>query len=263
MLLKEFVDGTTVQIREIIPSKPHQRLTIGRGFSADFRVAAANKSCSRIQATLQRQGDTWELLDGDGIRPSRNGIWYKGERISDPLIIESNMLVDVFLGGPDQVQLHNIHPDSATDSGAMGELVTEVASLRQDFERLQQQLDLQGQQVNKMADQIQQLAANGEAIADLRADMDDRFDSLAQSILDAVNTAHARDELQDNRIAAHSGLIQKVGLSLAASLLGVTVWTATRSTDTAVQAINLVLGVGGGVGGAVVLSSGDRRAERD
>jgi hypothetical protein len=259
MLLTEFVDETIVRVREV-PAIGAARSVIGRGSDAEYRVAIANNACSRVQATLQRAGDVWLLVDGDGDRPSRNGIWYKGVRIAEPLIIEDGMSIDIFLGGADRVTLDNVQPqDAPTNGGIPIELAGEISALRTAIEQLQIRISAGDLKMDGIQEEIRELKANGEAIAEFRVDVDGRLDLLSGEILQALQTVQRKNEDQDHQLREHNLVIKRVCGALAAVMLGGAVFNATRSPDAAAQAINWVLGIGGVGGGAIAVGVDDRR----
>lgn len=55
--------------------------SIGRIPSCDVVIPGRYSSVSGLHATIRSEGDTNEIIDGDGIKPSTNGIFIDGSKI--------------------------------------------------------------------------------------------------------------------------------------------------------------------------------------
>ena len=56
-------------------------ISIGRSHSCDVIIPAQYSSVSSLHATIKSKGDATEIIDGNGIKPSTNGVFIDGQKI--------------------------------------------------------------------------------------------------------------------------------------------------------------------------------------
>jgi pSer/pThr/pTyr-binding forkhead associated (FHA) protein len=113
MQLEEFKNGEIVRSR-IVGFGTKERVTFGRASHNDYPIGRGNAACSRVQATMIKNGHDWLLLDGTDDKLSQNGVFYNGNRITGPLLLKSGIEVDLFLGDTEFVRLKN-EPEDLTE----------------------------------------------------------------------------------------------------------------------------------------------------
>jgi pSer/pThr/pTyr-binding forkhead associated (FHA) protein len=79
MLLLREMQGDRPQ-KEIEVPLAGNHISFGRADDCTYQIAGSG-AVSRIQATLRKVGEFWEIADGSSLRPSSNGISIRGERI--------------------------------------------------------------------------------------------------------------------------------------------------------------------------------------
>lgn len=254
LLLREFSSGKLSRERQIATAA--DTITFGRGFTCDYSFCEASPHLSRVQATLKRKGDRWELHNGNpkGLR-SANGVFYKGQRLEEPLEIASGTVVDLFHQGNDLVQLQcseAVEYDTYTGEGNLAEAIT---ALRQDVAALANRIDERDQQIDKFL---------AQPIGEFQQDFNTRMNFLGVQVTqlnDAIEVNHTDltalrdlDSKQSSQIDTHERLIRKVGLGLAAALLSLGGWNLTSGNKDAVtQSINILFALAGGTGGTYLL----------
>ncbi|MGB3759152.1 MAG: FHA domain-containing protein, partial [Rivularia sp. (in: cyanobacteria)] len=85
---------------------------LGRGLEwADLGVPVGWEVVSRKQAVLKKEGSVYRLFDGDGTKPSRNGILVNGNRI-DPTgcLLKDGLQLQIGQSVHNQIQLTYCHP---------------------------------------------------------------------------------------------------------------------------------------------------------
>ena len=71
------ISSQSVVIKEISDGM----ISIGRSPSCDVIIPAQYSSVSSLHATIKSKGGATEIIDGNGIKPSTNGIFIDGQRI--------------------------------------------------------------------------------------------------------------------------------------------------------------------------------------
>lgn len=247
LLLREFSNGKLLRERQI--SLDLEAITFGRSSTCTYSFFEASPNLSRLQATLKRKGDHWELHNGNpkGLQ-SANGIFHKGRRLESPLEIVPGMIVELFHHGNDLAQLEysqTLEQDTYTGEN---DLAVAIAALRQDVSALARRLDEQDQHFEKFL---------SSPLESLQSEFNTRMNGLGIQILhlsDAIAASSDRDLQQSTQLETHEKLIRKVGLGMAAALLSLGGWNLTSGNKDAVtQSINILFALAGGTGGTYLL----------
>lgn len=94
-----FLDPTTGQLIMTFHS-PQGRITIGRSLQCDVVIPARYSSVSSLHATISSAGDDLEIIDGDGHKPSTNGLFINGARQATDAWVTLSTGITVSLGKP-------------------------------------------------------------------------------------------------------------------------------------------------------------------
>lgn len=263
VLLKEFKEGTLLKVRQV-DLNDRESVTFGRSSETDYRIGRGVQSCSRIQATLVRSGDSWLVVDGQDTKPSGSGVWFLGERIREPLQFGNGMEIDIFFGDGYRAELSARSPlqlegDEPPTQGFEAEA---IALLRRDLERIQQELNLQREDMIQMNNRIE---AIGDMKAELRADMADGFKTLGQEVRAAIaladDRAFARDQKQEDRLKVHHEHLKYLTIGLAITMLSVCGWNATKAQEEVGKIANIA-GMVASVAGLIYMRPGERGDDR-
>jgi FHA domain len=245
MQLKEFKNGEIVRSR-IVEFGSKERVTFGRASHNDYPIGRGNAACSRVQATMIKNGNDWLLLDGTDDKLSQNGVFYNGKRITGPLLLKSGIEVDLFLGDTEFVRLKN-EPEDLTE-GFDGTESQLIAELRADILMLQDRLNNQEEQIASLVE------FNTELATTLGAKISDRLDSLSLDLKNALQEAdrraEARNRLQDEQLLKHNTEFTVHRIILSVIVAGVCGWNASKATDQITTIVNVAgtiaaLGTGG------------------
>lgn len=259
LLLREFSDGKLIREQQIALSKlalDAEDITFGRGVDCSYSFLETNHHLSRLQATLKRKGDGWELHNGNpkGLR-SANGVYYQGRRLESPLDMVPGTIVDLFSREGCIIQLEYVHATVQQDTYTGETNLSEaIAALRQDVAVLAQRLDEQDQHFDRVR----------QPLEELQRELDARMDGLGveiKKLTDAIGASHERDIQQSTQLETHDKLIRKVGLGMAAALLSLGGWNLTNGNKDAItQSINILFTLAGGTGGTYLLQKENQKS---
>lgn len=247
LLLREFKDGKPLRERELALGS--EDITLGRGVDCSYSFFENQHQVSRIQATLKRKGDSWELHNGNprGLQAA-NGIYHQGKRLDAPLEMMPGTIVELFNREGCLVQLEStgttVQQDTYTGETNLAEA---ISALRQDVAVLARRMDERDQHHDRMRQPLEELHRESHTrIDDLNSEI--------KRLTDAIGVSHERDLQQSNQLATHDKLIRKVGLGMAAALLSLGGWNLTSGNKDAVtQSINILFALAGGTGGTYLL----------
>lgn len=248
VLLKEFKEGTLLKVRQIDLSD-RTSITFGRSSHTDYPIGRGVKSCSRVQATLVRAGDSWLVVDGQKSQFSQTGVWASGERIREPLKFGDDMELDIFFGEGYRAELSS---RSGLQSEGDGDLTQgfeaeAIALLRQDLERIQLELNLQQKAMTELNERID---AIGDMRVEIKADMEQGFRSLSSDLQRAIALANDRDQQQEDKMAVHNDQLKMLTIGLAITMLSVCGWNASKAQEEVGKIANIA-GMVASVGGLI------------
>ncbi len=248
LLLREFSDGKLLRERQVALSS--EDITFGRGVNCSYSFFTTNHHLSRLQATLKRNSNGWELHNGNprGLQ-SANGVYYLGKRLESPLEMTPGTIVELFNREGCLIQLEcpheTVQQDTYTGEANLGEA---ISALRQDVTVLARRLDEQDQHFEKFL---------SSPLETLQSEFNARMNCLGVQVVqltDAIAASNDRDLKQSNQIETHDQLIRRIGLGLAAALLSLGGWNLTSGNKDAVtQSINVLFTFAAGTGGTYLL----------
>lgn len=257
LLLRELSNGKSLLARRV--ALTGDTITFGRGVDCTYTFLPDNPHVSRVQATLQRKEQCWQLYNGNpkGLR-SANGVFYQGHRLDAPLELMPGMLIELFKRGSDRVELEyaTSQPLQETYTGE-GDLSEAIAAVRHDLSLLIQRIDERDQQIEQF------LAL---PTAELHHELDQRMAFIADEmhkLVKAVESSQTCDTAQSQQLAKHEKLIRKVGLGMAAALLSLGGWNLTSGNkDAVLQSVNILFALAGGTGGTYLLQKQSQDAKK-
>ncbi len=226
MLLQEFEGDSLVRETQVDLSK--SVITFGRLPSCEYRLFPSCPHVSRAQATLAKNGDDWNLIDGSmsGIS-SATGVWKDGRRIESPMRFLPGMAIVIFQYGNSRAVLS--YPITEPETCHLQETYTGDGDLSEAISALRRDLLNVSNQCGQLSAVVEKLSA-------------------------VVSATQAQDARQSGQLERHDKLISKIGLGMALALLSLSAWNlGSGGKDAVEKAINIFLAVAGGTGSTYLL----------
>lgn len=182
--------------------------TIGRGRDATIQVASGVdprtvyfRTLSKIQATLYQEGDAIFLKDG-GVKPSANGIFFKGRRTYAPIELYQGIEIELFPKAGDYHLLVAWPFDKA--------IVTEAETLIRERETLQKELMVADGEVERLTWTVSEL----EKKLNQNVQFSQKLNQRMRLVLEKLKQQQKSNQIQDQRLKLLKRVL--VGFAIAA-----------------------------------------------
>ena len=215
-------DGRIIRSRVIeLGDKP---ITIGRSNDCDYQLRQV-PYLSRVQCTIERDGDDWVLRDGNG-KKSEYGVWFKHGRVEE-LTLKAGVEAELFKSTDYTVKLtmsDEIYIDRDTAEYPVQDLHQQVRGLREGL------IDLQNEVAALSTSENQVLGA----IAELR---------------EHVTALRQENKNQDCAIGKTEKQVRRVLAGMAAAMVATGGYTLGLKEDAILKTVSIfqiAAGIGGG-----------------
>lgn len=211
------------------------RFTFGLSSDCDHQIKA--DGISRLHCTLLKTGDDWSIVDGDGVKGSRHGIFYSnGEQLSSTMMVPGRAIY-LLNSAADTVVLKRDR------SGALA--VQDSRDLTVNHELSTRVL------IESLTDQTSQIEAMMRRDREHRDNQVTEFLTLLNDVCDEVkrlktsfSLSTVDDSNRDKKVAELRTLVRL----LAVAIGGAGLWLLTKDQQTASNIFGIVIMIGGAVG---------------
>ena len=192
LLSIETAKGMRTQ-RRVTPVK--DSFTIGR--NADSGILLKNSHFSKVHATLTSQGDDiWVVTDGDGSKPSENGLWIEGRRVrGSALLVEGQTLTLIDLLTDPDLAANSEDPIRATlkylarkeiqasaDVTLSGVGSADIAQMNQNLLKVLDESKALPEKYDNIADRLLKLETNQASAQMIDEILTRRYEAMASRI---------------------------------------------------------------------------------
>jgi hypothetical protein len=219
-------------IRSRVIDLPDRPITIGRSKDCDYQLRNVHH-LSRVQCTIEPDGDQWVLRDGNGKR-SEYGLWSKHGRVKE-LILSPGVEVELFKSPEYVVKLamnDEVYIDRDTAEYPVQDLHEQVRGLREGL------IDLK----NEVAALVNRQAAH-------ESTFDGQVLGAISDLKHQVEALRAENQSQDCAIGETDKRVKRVLAGMAAAMLATGGYTIGLKEDVILKTVGIfevAVGLGGG-----------------
>jgi pSer/pThr/pTyr-binding forkhead associated (FHA) protein len=246
LLLRETYGDQSPREIEIPLAGTH--VSFGRAEDCTYRLIGSG-AVSRVQATLQKVGEDWEIIDGSNFKASSNGISISAERV-DRHTLAPGDLITLFDNGDYKAILEVVSTDEQPIVSSDEETVeVPLYNMQQEVGALRDSIDSVAEGVAAIAKTVGDSNAAlalavttiGEKVDKITIRVDAIEHDLANLIKPQLTAQSVKDQVQDHLIGR-----VLIGLSIALISLGGYNLSNGKSEaiDRALSVLQMVLGGG-------------------